>query len=174
MIDKVTRIETFYIKTLSFLFAIIFTLSACSLLSRNKPVSEGTSVVEGDVKNGESIYFTSISNRDDQITYTDGPNFGGMMMGAYLTCASCHGPEGRGGVHQMHMQTMDAPDIRYPALNSMPDLQGKNRSYSLDDFKTEVEGGNDLNGEPLDSLMPRWKMSQADLQDLFAFIQSLH
>ena len=41
-----------------------------------------------------------------------------MMTGSFLTCASCHGPEARGGVHVMHMQTMDAPDIRYVALSS--------------------------------------------------------
>ena len=34
------------------------------------------------------------------------------MMDGYLTCASRHGPEGRGGVHAMHMYVMKAPDIR--------------------------------------------------------------
>ncbi len=62
--------------------------------------------------NGERIYFTATSDRGTTITYTGGP-VSGMMMGAgYLACASCHGPDGRGGQHIMHMQTMDAPDIR--------------------------------------------------------------
>jgi cytochrome c553 len=162
-----------YLKSLSFLVSAVFFLYACNQDSPKPITSQGTLESAPDVKNGEQIYFTSSSNRRDPITYSGGPNFGGMMMGNYLTCASCHGPEGYGGVHQMHMETMDAPDIRYSALNSMPDLQGKNRSYTLEDFKMEVEGGKDMNGEPLESDMPRWKMSQADLQDLFAFIKSL-
>ncbi len=159
--------------TLFIFLPFIFALTACSSITPTQPVPGTTSASGPDVKNGEKIYFTSTSDRGDQITYSGGPNFGGMMMGAYLTCASCHGPEGYGGPHQMHMETMNASDIRYSALNSMPDLQGKNKQYTLDDFKMEVEEGKDLNGEELNSDMPRWNMSQSDLQDLFAFLKSL-
>jgi hypothetical protein len=67
-------------------------------------------------ENGEQIYFTSISDRGGRISYRGGPALGGMMMGSYLTCASCHGPTGQGGRHTMHMTVMDAPDIRYVEL----------------------------------------------------------
>jgi hypothetical protein len=69
--------------------------------------------------NGEQIYFTAINERGQRIRYSGGQNFGGMMMGMgnNLACASCHGSDGRGGIHTMHMEVMDAPDIRYPALN---------------------------------------------------------
>ena len=40
-------------------------------------------------------------------------------MGGTLACVSCHGPNGQGGVHPMHMQTMDAPPITYDALVQM-------------------------------------------------------
>ncbi len=93
-------------------------------------------------------------------------------MGGYLTCASCHGPEGYGGLHQMHMQTMNAPDIRYPALNSLPEMKGKG-AYTRADFTMAVEDGMDPAGGDLNSDMPRWKMSDADLADLFAFIKGL-
>ena len=66
--------------------------------------------------NGERIYFTATNDRGKRITYTGGPAFGGMMMGGQLTCASCHGSDGSGGPHFMHMQLMDAPDIRWAAL----------------------------------------------------------
>jgi len=156
-----------------FLFAsLALMLTACSprLRFTQVPVGLGAGI---DQQNGERIYFTATSGRGDQIGYSGGPDFGGMMMGTYLTCASCHGPEGYGGIHQMHMQSMDAPDIRLSALNAMDDMQGKNRPYNFDDFKTEVVDGKDLNGESLEADMPRWKMSEADLQDLFAFIQGL-
>jgi hypothetical protein len=139
------------------------------------PTPAPASGEQPDVQTGERIYVTSISDRGGPITYTGGPNFGGMMMGAYLTCAACHGPGGHGGVHTMMpgMQVMDAPDIRFSALNTMSDMQGKNRDYNLNDFKTEVEEGKDVDGEPLEPDMPRWQMSDADLQDVFAFLKSL-
>jgi mono/diheme cytochrome c family protein len=95
-----------------------------------------------------------------------------MMMGNYLTCAACHGPEGYGGLHRMGMQQMDAPDIHISALNSLPEMKGKGE-YSLEDFKMAVEEGKDPAGGDLNTDMPRWRMSDADLSDLFAFIKSL-
>lgn len=152
-----------------FLIILGFTLSACNfLISKTQTIGP-----DPDPKNGERIYFTSNSGRGDTITYTGGPNFGGMMMGSYLTCAACHGPEGHGGIHQMHMTTMDAPDIRYSALNSMPEIQNRNTPYSIDDFKLEVEDGQDVGGEELNSDMPRWSMSYADVQDLLAYLKTL-
>lgn len=126
--------------------------------------------------NGARIYFTAVSSRDGPIAYTGGPQFGGMMMGmmgTYLTCASCHGPEGRGGIHAMHMYVMKAPDIRYAALSAMPEMRGRKRSYGLEDFRLAVAEGKHPDGERLKRDMPRWQMSNADLEGLFAFVQRL-
>ncbi|MBU0513020.1 MAG: cytochrome c [Chloroflexi bacterium] len=124
--------------------------------------------------NGEQIYFTANSQRDGQITFTGGSAFGGMMMGSYLTCASCHGPTARGGRHIMHMETMDAPDIRYVALSSELDEHGGGHDeYDLETFRRAVVDGQHPDGELLDSDMPHWQMSDADLADLFAFLQSI-
>jgi cytochrome c oxidase subunit 2 len=150
----------------------VFFMVSCALISRSSPTPMATLVPGADVRNGERIYFTSTSSRAGQITYSGGPNFGGMMMGSYLTCAACHGPEGYGGLHQMQMQQMDAPDIRLSALNSMPEMKGKG-DYNLEDFKMAVEDGKDPAGGDLNADMPRWQMSEADLNDLFAFIKSL-
>lgn len=40
-------------------------------------------------------------NRGTRIRYRDDSAVGGMMT-ERLTCASCHGSDGRGGVHWMH------------------------------------------------------------------------
>jgi mono/diheme cytochrome c family protein len=102
-----------------------------------------------------------------------------MMMGSYLTCAACHGVDGRGGSHTMHMQVMDAPDIRYAALNGEGEEHGEQdhaeggTGYSLEDFRRAVTLGEHPDGEPLDSDMPRWRMSEEDLADLFEFIKNL-
>lgn len=130
--------------------------------------------------NGERIYFTAMSARGTRITYRGGPAFGGMM-GAYLTCAACHGPEGRGGTHMMmHMQIMNAPDIRYAALVQEEHEEGNSEAheegqpgYGLEEFYLAVIEGKHPDGEPLSSDMPRWQMSEEDLADLFAFLQSL-
>jgi mono/diheme cytochrome c family protein len=41
-----------------------------------------------------------------------------MMRGISLACADCHGSDAKGGQHLMHMQIMDAPDIRWITLTS--------------------------------------------------------
>jgi cytochrome c oxidase subunit 2 len=159
------------------LFLVSLFLAACTspLGGSNRP---GTSWAPGSFgSNGEQIYFTSIDERGNQIPYTGGPDLGGMMMGGYLACASCHGPDARGGVHVMHMQTMDAPDIRWSALITMeaedkglPPGQG---SYDLALFRQAVVEGQDAAGESLSNDMPRWKMDDQDLADLAGYLQSL-
>jgi mono/diheme cytochrome c family protein len=129
---------------------------------------------KGDVANGEQLYFRSIDNQGKSITYTGGPAFGGMMMGAYLTCASCHGPEAHGGKHIMHMQVMDAPPIYYDGLVEMAKSDAGKSTYTIEDFRKAVIQGKDVDGSALNQDMPRWQMSDQDLNDLFAFLQTLH
>ena len=111
--------------------------------------------------NGERIYFTATNDRGERITYSGGPDFGGMMMmGSQLACVSCHGQDARGGVHTMMMQVMDAPDMRYVAL------------AGLDTFRAAVVDGIRPNGDRLSNDMPRWNFSDDDLADLAAFLKS--
>jgi hypothetical protein len=165
-----------------------FLLAACGIWSRTPAFAPGGGPrLEGptNAANGERIYFTATSARGASITYRDGPDFGGMMMGSYLTCASCHGPNARGGVHQMHMQVMDAPDITYTALSGEAeehagdehgeDEHGDEHSgeYTLDTFRKAVIEGKHPDGDPLDEDMPRWQMSDEDLADLFEFLKAI-
>lgn len=172
---------------LSLLIYFVFVallLGACSLIRRiplrNEPPraqSENQSLV-----NGESIYFTATTSRGERISYKGGPAFGGMMMGSYLTCAACHGPEARGGVHFMHMQVMDAPDIRYAALSAEAGEhtggEGEEHTegdsgYDLEDFRLAVVEGKHPDGTPLSRNMPRWQISDEDLSDLLAFLRAI-
>ena len=85
--------------TLLFLFFVLTSvLSACwtipGIVSRQ---AAPRSVTGGSgLANGERIYFTATNAEGERIPYSDGPEFGGMMMGSYLTCAACHGPAGEG------------------------------------------------------------------------------
>lgn len=155
-------------------------LVACSALSGGASSLTGKSEAGIDVSNGELIYFTASSKRVSRIRHRGGPNFGGMMMGSYLTCASCHGPEARGGVHTMHMLVMHAPDIRYVSLNSEGDEHAGEAhtgeaggAYDLEDFRLAVTEGKHPDGESLRREMPRWRMNDEDLADLLAFLKSI-
>lgn len=127
--------------------------------------------------NGERIYFTATNQNGELISYTGGPNFRGMMMSGYLTCASCHGTDGRGGTHYMHMQVMDAPPISYDALVEMMQEESGKVSpidgYTLDSFRQAVVDGKHPDGDELDRDMPRWQMNDSDLADLLAFLKTL-
>lgn len=169
---------------LVFFVCVALFLGACSIISRipyrNEPA--GTQSENASRANGESIYFTATNIRGERIPYTGGPAFGGMMMGSYLTCAACHGPEARGGVHVMHMQVMDAPDIRFAALSAEAGEhtggEGEehtegNGEYNLEDFRLAVVEGKHPDGAPLSRNMPRWQISDEDLSDLLAFLKAI-
>jgi hypothetical protein len=73
----------------------------------------------------------------------------------------------------MHMTVMDAPDIRYVELAHEMEEHGGEGEYDLVTFRKAVVDGEHPDGDSLDQDMPRWRMSDADLADLFAFLQSL-
>jgi len=168
----------------TYLLAAGLILAACSSLGQKAGTVQSPSGTTGattasgaDPANGEQIYFTSTDKKGNRIEYTGGPNFGGMMMGAYLTCAACHGPDAHGGQHVMHMQTMYAPPVYYAALTSMmAEESGGTQAaggYTLEDFRQAVVDGKHPDGDTLDNDMPRWQMSNQDLADLFAFLKTI-
>ncbi len=124
--------------------------------------------------NGEQIYFTATSQRGTPITSDMGM---GMMGGGALSCASCHGPDGRGGTVRMMMETFVAPDIRYKTLTAekMEHDEGaeEHPPYTDETIKRAITQGLNPAGEPLEWPMPRWTMSDEDLEDLLDFLKSL-
>jgi len=128
--------------------------------------------------NGAQIYFTGTSQRGTRITADMEPGMG-RMRGSRLTCATCHGPDGRGGDVQLMMRVIEVPDIRYGTLTS--EEHGRHDEGSEEDHPAYTEetigraitDGVDSGGEPLDWPMPRWSMSDADLNDLVDFLRSL-
>ncbi len=162
--------------------ALLFLLGACNFIgqpniSSNVPMNNGSSSPQQGsfASNGQQIYFTAIDQSGQHISYTDGPAFGGMMMGSYYTCAVCHGADAHGGTHYIHMQTIDTPAINYDALIQMKkqDSGGNPTNYSLDDFRSTVVEGRDTAGNQLDQNMPRWQMNDQDLANLLAYLKTL-
>jgi mono/diheme cytochrome c family protein len=133
--------------------------------------------------NGERIYFTATSERGTEIDSTGGPSPGGMMMGGRLSCGSCHGTDARGGLHTMHMDVMEAPNIRWVALTSHRDEPNGREGdtdaahdhegvYDLDTFRLAITDGLHPDAAPLSDDMPRWEISEADVRDLAEYLQS--
>ncbi len=147
---------------------VIVTLLLVACASPAQSVgSSGTGWGTGAFRsNGERIYFTATSERGTAISYTSGPTSSGWMMGnGQLACASCHGPNGRGGVHNMGMmQTMTAKDIRWSVLQS---------EFDAEKFRLAVTKGQDPNGTQLNTDMPRWNIGNDDLADLIAYLKTL-
>jgi len=160
-------------------------LIACGIASpglwNNQSMPGSTWGEKSFESNGERIYFTATNNQGESIDYEGGPAFGGMMMQPRLACVSCHGTDGRGGRHIMHMQVMEAPDIRYKTLNTGEDEHGSNGEsldhdsgeYDLNMFRQAVVAGKHPDGESLSTDMPRWSMSDQDLAALFEYLKSL-
>lgn len=150
------------------LLAIIVTLLLAACASSPQSVgSGGTAWGTGSFRsNGERIYFTATSERGTAITYTSGPTSSGWMMGnGQLACASCHGPNGRGGVHNMGMmQKMTAKDIRWSVLQ---------KEFDAEKFRLAVTKGQDPDGTQLNTDMPRWNIGNDDLADMIAYLKTL-
>jgi hypothetical protein len=122
--------------------------------------------------NGERIYFTGRNESGQRIAYRGGSS-SGMMMAGGLACVSCHGGNAEGGQHRMHMILMDAPSIRWSALAEDAAAEANHGTYDLATLRRAIVEGRHPNGEPLSDLMPRWQMSDRDLADLAAYLQSL-
>lgn len=124
--------------------------------------------------NGARIYFTGTSESGRPII----AEMAGMRMvrPGMMTCATCHGPDGRGGtVRMMMMGTFVAPDIRYKTLTEGEHGEGHapGPPYTDETIKRAITQGIDSAGEPLDWRMPRWRMSEQDLNDLLEFLKTL-
>ncbi len=146
----------------------------------------GRSIFGAYRTNGERIYYSGAS-ANGPISYSGVSSGmmggGGGMMGSSLACADCHGNDARGGVHQMGMVRMDAPDIRWATLTEADhdadgdhDEGGKEMDhppYDEEAFKRAVTQGIDPAGGPLDRDMPRWRMSDQDIRDLIQFLQNV-
>ncbi len=78
----------------------------------------------------------------------------------------------------MHMQMMDAPDIRWSSLigDEEEGLEGEedhHEGYDLEVFRLAVVEGEHPDGDLLSQDMPRWIMTEDDLEALSAYLMAL-
>lgn len=125
--------------------------------------------------NGQRIYFTATSNSGKPIS--------ARMMGMEMTnmrwgCAYCHGPEGQGQTVVMHIGTWKTPKISYKYLTSGDhgdnhDSAEGHAYYTERTIKRAIIEGINPDGVPLGWPMPRWRMSDGDLEDLVEYLKEL-
>ena len=118
--------------------------------------------------NGEQIYFTGVNERGEAIKFNGGPMWLSMHGGS---CVSCHGIDGRGGLNVM-MGTETPSDIRYKALTEGHE-EGEHPPYTDELIRRAVREGLNPAGEVLDPTMPRWSISDEDLDDLIEYLKVL-
>lgn len=111
--------------------------------------------------NGESIYFAGVSQINGRIKFEGGPSWMGEYGG---NCGGCHGPEGKGGMPILESDIV-ATDTGYKALTVAGYTEGL--------IERAITEGLNPEGESLDIVMPRYKMSDDDLNDLMEFLKAL-
>jgi len=136
-----------------------------------RPGAEGAQPQEY-VSNGQMIYFAGRNQQGQGIIFNSEPMWLYMHGG---TCANCHGVGGRGDGAPAMKGTEIPGDIRYSHLTEVEHEEGEEHPPYTDELlKRAITLGLNPAGEPLDLTMPRWRMSDQDLDDLIQYLKTLN
>lgn len=142
---------------------IINTPSVSSDLAQNMMMNFSKSTYSSA---GEKIFLTSVNENGDIILPSSGE--GGISMMANMmrpiACVNCHDINGKGGFVFPQGKVASA-DIRWESL--------KAEGFDEAKFKLAVIEGLDEGGKPLSVWMPRWNMSDKDIDSLITYIKTL-
>jgi mono/diheme cytochrome c family protein len=105
--------------------------------------------------NGQSIFQTG---RD-----SDGVQIVAKPPALYPKCAACHRADGSGGMHLPGGAV--SADLRYKAL-----VTNQKPPYNLALLERAIATGSDNTGQPLNRVMPRWRLSKRDLHDVAYYV----
>jgi len=124
---------------------------------------------------GERIYYTGIGDDGAPIPRSS-TRFGmmgrGMMSGT--ACVDCHAEDGRGGRVAGMMGYFEAPDIRYSQLTSPHTEDGETTPGWTDaDIRRAIREGTEPNGARLKAPMPRWDMTDNEVDEVIAYLKEL-
>jgi mono/diheme cytochrome c family protein len=107
------------------------------------------------VRNGRLIFQTGAD--------VDGHRISAVPPAMYPSCAGCHGANGAGGKHLPGGAT--SADLRHASL-----VTHQKHPYTLATLERAISTGVDNDGEKLDKVMPRWKLSTRDLHDVATYV----
>ena len=116
--------------------------------------------------NGERIYLTGENEKGERISNSMMPSGGHMAQMMRMGCANCHKASGKGGLL--------FPDGKTKSANiTWEHLKKHDPPYTEGPLKKAITKGLEPDGEKLRSYMPRWDMSEDDLEDLIEYLKSL-
>ncbi|HEX7155092.1 MAG TPA: c-type cytochrome [Thermoanaerobaculia bacterium] len=110
--------------------------------------------------------------------YTRGGNAKAVMgeegievPASIVPCASCHGYDGRGRVEG----GVRPSNLRWDVLTKPYEVPGERRHppYTRSSLKRAITMGVDPAGNKLQTIMPRYRLSHGDLEDLLAYLEKL-
>ena len=122
-------------------------------------------------KRGREIYLHGKSATRPMTAFF-GADAAGEINASVVPCASCHGPDGRGVTEG----TVAPSDIRWSVLGkpyASTDGGRRRPRYDAALLARTVRDAVDAAGAPLFAVMPRYRIDQADLDDLLAYLRRL-
>jgi cytochrome c oxidase subunit 2 len=123
---------------------------------------------------GQQIYYTGADASGPISRTIAGAGMMGFGMMGDAACVDCHGQDGRGGRIAMMYGTIDFADIRYSTLTTAQSSNGTTTPAWTDaDISRAIRDGIEPNGQPLKAPMPRWAMSDADVNAVIAYLKEL-
>jgi ABC-type branched-subunit amino acid transport system substrate-binding protein len=147
---------------------MIRALAAVSLCIAATAV-DAASLTESEQR-GRQIYLHGTSSSGRAITAVIGQGETTELAASALPCGSCHGPEGKG----IPEGTIEPADIRWQTLTNILVTPARRRLRYDDALLTRaLRTGRDAGDQPLSPIMPRYRMDDADLADLTAYLHRL-
>ncbi len=160
-----------------------FMLSIISLIVLLLPVS---STFANDIKidsilAGKKIYLHGkLSSGEDVIATTIGDV---QLSGEQAACVNCHRHSGLGSSEGSTIAPAITGEIlfseqkikahRYQPLTKQAAYELDRPAYTENSLKNTLMSGIDINGKPLEQLMPRYTFAENDYKHLYAYLNSL-
>jgi cytochrome c oxidase subunit II len=128
------------------------------------------SEASADATLGETIYVEGTDAQGTQLTHT---TEAGVLSQA--GCYACHGADGKGRSIDTKLGQFDTPDIRWSVISQpIPnDEGGVDPAYDPALFSRAVREGLDSGGGQLEPVMPRWQLTDVEMNALIAYLQTL-
>ena len=123
---------------------------------------------------GERLFLTGQDTNGTAIPRSNRSMTGMMVTGG--GCAACHGPDGRGRTVNAMMGSFETPDIRWSALIASGGSHSSEEAHVAFDettFARALRDGVDPEGTRLDPPMPRWQVTDQEVQDLIVHLKTL-
>lgn len=110
---------------------------------------------------GQRIYWNGTNLSGSRVTFSGGPAWFATRGGG---CILCHGRNGQGSMVRECLRR--APNIQYKVL--------KARHYTDTQIKRAITQGINTAGTRLNNFMPRWKMTDEQLDAIVVYLETLN